>query len=209
LPNRFLKRTAAVVLVALSASLPLAAQEAEEGDGDEQKIMALPVHTLGDQTLSISAGVFVPLFYQQFNGTYWKNNLKVGGTGSLQWNAYLSSAFRLGLEVSTSFCMDPNKDPLVMLPITVKGAYVLDVSRFEFPVFLGVGMTIMRYQEWSYIDLIFKPGFAAYWRYDANWSFGFNCVWWLDMQFATGSRPPEESMMLNTLEITPSIFYNF
>lgn len=187
-----------LLLILLFATAPI------YGDEEEQAVMALPIHSLGDQTLSISAGVFIPLFFQAFTGQYLPMTLKVGGTGTLQWNAYLGPYFRMGIEVSTAFCMDPNKNPLVMLPITIKGAYVLNVSRFEFPFFLSAGINIIRYQEWSHVDLVFKPGFAAYWRYDANWSFGVNCTWWLDMQFAGA-----DSMMLNALEVTPSVFYHF
>ena len=177
------------------------------GDEEEQAVMALPVHSLGDQTLSISAGVFIPLFFQRFTlpFQYLPMTLnRLGGTGTLQWNAYLGPYFRMGIEVSTAFSVDPNRNPLVMLPITIKGAYVLNVSRFEFPFFLSAGINIIRYQDWSHLDLIFKPGFAAYWRYDANWSFGVNFTWWLDMQFEGA-----DSMMLNALEVTPSVFYHF
>jgi hypothetical protein len=179
-------------------------------ESDEQTVMALPTHALGDQTLSISAGLFIPLFYQDFAGVLNKSmNLSLGGTGSLQWNAYLSHSFLLGVEVAASFCYDPNKVVLLMLPLTIKATYVFSVSRFEFPIFLGAGISIMRYQQMSQVDIILKPGFAAYWRYDANWSFGFNCVWWLNMEPTTKNQPPVQAMMLNSLEITPSIFYHF
>ena len=50
---------------------------------------------------------------------------------------------------------------------------------------------------------------AGYWRYDSNWSFGANAVWWLDFQRATKEQEDYMARMGNFLIITPSVFYNF
>ena len=171
--------------------------------------MDLPTHTLGDQTLSISAGMFVPLFFQEFDGPVHSTNLSLGAVGSLQWNAYLNSVVRLGLELGGSFSFSPNARTLLMLPILLKGSYVFSVSRFEFPISLGLGINIIRYREWSHLDILVKPGVSAFWRYDANWSFGLNLSWWLDFQAATKNQAPDQARMGNFLEITPSVFYHF
>jgi hypothetical protein len=127
----------------------------------------------------------------------------------LEWHAYVSRAFRLGIEVGGSFSFGVNARALVMLPITVKAGYLLSASRFEFPLFLALGGNIIRYREWSHIDFIAKAGLGGYWRYDANWSFGLNLVWWLDFQATTENQPPEQARMGNFLEISPSLFYHF
>ena len=197
------------VLVCMVALIHILA--AQDDDTDGQKVMELPVYTLGDQTLAISAGLFVPLFFQEFIGPdpYHSTNLTLGAAGSLQWNAYLNSFFRLGLEIGGAFALSPNARALIMLPITIKGAYVFQVSRFEFPISLGAGICIARYREWSHLDIILKPGAAAFWRYDANWSFGANLVWWMDFQTATKQQSPDQARMGHFLEITPSVFYHF
>jgi hypothetical protein len=133
----------------------------------------------------------------------------LGGVGNLQWNAYLGPRWRIGLEIGGSFCFSPNEHTLLMLPFTLKLAYVIAVSRFEFPIYAGFGVNIIRFREWSHLDLIFKPGFGAYWRHDLNWSFGLNVVWWLDFQYADAHQSAADARMGNFLEITPSLFYHF
>ena len=183
----------------------------DEGDGEGESITAaaFPAHVLGDQTLSINAGVFIPLFFQEFAGSYHATNLSLGGVGNLQWNAYLSPYWRIGLEIGGSFSFSPNSHTLLMLPFTLKLAYVITVSRFEFPIFLGAGVNLIRYREWSHLDIIVKPGFGAYWRQDLNWSFGLNVVWWLDFQYADINQSTSQARMGNFLEVTPSLFYHF
>jgi len=188
----------------------------ENGEGEEEEeeeeltVMALPKHALGDQSLAISAGIFIPLFFQEFAGPYHGANLSLGGALNLQWNAYLSAYWRLGLEIAGSFSFSPNWHTLLMLPFTMKITYLISVSRFEFPIFLGAGISVIRYREWSHLDFILKPGFGAYWRYDHNWSFGFTVCWWLDFQYIDPAvQTIDQARMGNFLTITPSLFYNF
>ena len=75
---------------------------------------------------------------------------------------------------------------------------------------LGVGINIIRYRQWSHLDLIAKPGVAAYWRYNHNWSFGLTLEWWLDFQYVDPSfQDVSQARMGNFLAIAPSMIYNF
>ncbi len=121
--------------------------EEEEEEGESITASAFPAHALGDQSLSINAGLFIPLFFQEFSGPYHATNLTLGGVGNLQWNAYLSPYWRIGLEIGGSFCFSPNEHTLLMLPFTFKVAYVISVSRFEFPLYAGFGVNIIRYRD--------------------------------------------------------------
>ena len=198
-----------LVVILVPAVFPQT-EDQPEGDEDEVTVMALPRHTLGDQSLAISAGLFIPLFFQEFAGPYHEANLSLGGTADLQWNAYLSAYWRIGLELAGAFCFSPNMHTLLMMPLTVKLTYLISVSRFEFPIFLGMGVNIIRYRDWSHLDLILKPGFGAYWRYDHNWSFGLTLTWWLDFQYADADiQSADQARMGNFLAITPSLFYYF
>jgi hypothetical protein len=195
------------VLIALLLFQTFAVVAQDEGD-EEKTIVAISEHQLGDQTLSLSAGLMIPLFFQEFGGGHHPTNLTLGGVGEIQWNAYVSPHVRLGGELGGAFSKGPNKRTLFMMPLTFKATYVFNVSRFEFPVFLGMGMNIVRYKDWSHLDFILKPGLAGYWRYDSNWSFGANAVWWLDFQRVANDQEGE-ARMGNFLIITPSVFYNF
>ncbi|RKX86722.1 MAG: hypothetical protein DRP57_00925 [Spirochaetes bacterium] len=167
------------------------------------------VYSLGDQTLSINGGLFVPLFFQEFTGAVHVTNLTPGGVGSLQWNTYLKRNITLGIEVGGVFAFSPNFNMLLLLPITVKASYIFTYFPFDFPVFLGTGIDIAKYQDNIHVDFMLKPGFSTYWRYNTSWSFGVNTVYWWILQPATGNQPKDEGRMGNFLEISLSALYHF
>ena len=115
----------------------------------------------------------------------------------------------MGLELGGSFARSPNKESLFILPITAKATYLLNVSRFEIPFSLGVGMSIVRYRTWSHIDFIMKPSLGAYWQYNSNWSFGLRATWWLDFQPTTDYQSSYQARAGNFLSITPGMYYHF
>ncbi len=176
---------------------------------DDNRILSLPDHELGDQFLSVSAGFIIPLFFHSFGGGNSETNLSLGGLTAFQWNAYLTSFFRLGIEISPSFTLSPNKKPLLMLPITIKSTFVFNAGRFEFPVSLGLGINVIRYRDWKHVDLIIKPGAGAFFRFNANWGLGVNVVYWMSFQPVTKYQPSNQARMGNFLEITPCLTYHF
>jgi hypothetical protein len=178
---------------------------AQEGE----RVLGLPEHELGDQILGMDAGLLIPLFFQDFAGNTADTNLSLGGLASLQWNTYLSPFFRLGLELGGSFNLSPQGRSLLMMPVIAKATFVFNVSRFEFPVFFGAGVNLVRYRDWSQVDFIMKAGAGGFWRYDANWSFGLHMSWWWDFQPTTRYQPPEQARMAHYLEITPALLYHF
>jgi hypothetical protein len=180
-----------------------------QDDDRDSGVLSLPDHELGDQFLSINAGFLVPLFFHEFGGDNRDTNLSLGGVTAFQWNSYLSSFFRLGLEISPSFNISPNKKPLLMLPITVKSTFVFNAGRFEFPVFLGIGINVLRYRDWKHVDFIMKPGAGVVFRINANWGVGVNIVYWLSFQPATKYQPDNQSRLGNFLEISPCLTYHF
>ncbi len=189
-----------LALLGLSAALPLQAQEKNPEPEPP------PLYSLGDQTLSISAGVFVPLFFLSFQPSVAGTNLTLGGLGSLQWQAYLSSAWRIGVELGGVFSFSPNLNALLMLPITAKITYIITVYPFEVPLFLGAGINIVKYSDQSIVDPLFKPGVGFYWIFSSSWSFGVNAVYWWDMQFAQNAS---QSRVANFLELSLTALYHY
>src|SRR4030042_501550 len=53
---------------------------------------------------------------------------------------------------------------MYMLSFTAKASFILHAFPFEFPIFLGVGMDIIKYGAQSHLDFILKPGFASLWK---------------------------------------------
>jgi hypothetical protein len=165
-----------------------------------------PTHTLGDQVLQISAGLFVPLFFQAVSPPdVAVTGLTLGGAGSLQWNAYVSKDIRIGIEVGGMFAFSKRRNTLLMVPIDVKASYVFAAYPFEFPVSLGVGVNVVKYVDDVYVDPILKPGFGVFWQFDVTWSFGLNVVYWWVPHISTAA----DTRFGNFLEITLSALYNF
>jgi len=188
----------------------------------DESIISLSDHELGDQTISINAGAMLPLPFLKSDGTTYPSNQIMGGAGAFQWNAYLNKFLRIGLELGISFTFSPDitaygldiwkmgdyVTTFLMVPFTAKLTYVLNYSRFEFPLSLGIGANIVKFgsEKWN-IAMIVKPGLAAYYRYDSNLSFGLNLAWWCNFEFPTPNEP--NTIMANSLEISPALFYHF
>jgi hypothetical protein len=205
---------AAIVAIALAAAaVPLFADDtpASPPPGTpENPPSNAPVspsqYTLGDQTLMITAGVFLPLFMLPTGTALLSGNpsqLTVGGEAFLTWATYLTPQIRLGAELGGAFSFDPNNNLLLMLPLIVKGSYVFTFYPFELPVSLGVGMNILKYTDQYYVDLLIKPGASLFWIFNSSWAFGLNLNWWFDMQMSTNSR------IGNFLEVSLSAIYHY
>ncbi len=165
-------------------------------------------YSLGDQTLSLNAGVFVPLFLVGGKPMVGTTNLSIGGVGSIDWAAYLSSNVRIGASIGGTFTFDPNFTALLMVPVIAKISYLIDFYPWEIPLTLGAGMNIIKYSADSTIDFLAKPGTGLYWTYNSSWSFGLNLNYWWDMQFGGGGFVGN-SAVGNFLEISLSAFYHY
>jgi hypothetical protein len=195
---------AALLALLLACALPAAAQSPPGAAPDP----AAPAHGLGDKTLSLSLGPTFPLFYLSSAGLTGTNLKLLGGTASISWSAYVNGAIQIGAEIGGGFAFSrPNWNSLLMLPILVKGQYVLDLYPFEVPISLGVGMNVVKYGDLKNLDLLIKPGASLMYIYDSKWSFGANLAWWWDMQFYP--TDPSQSRIGNFLELSASVLYHY
>jgi hypothetical protein len=197
-------RIAVTLLLALAcASSPAFAADAGGGPSTSQ-------YSLGDQTMSINAGVFLPLFMwptgvvllAPSSGSGSPPHLTPGAVGSLSWAAYVAPQIRIGMDIAGNFTLDPNANVLLMLPFIGKASYIFTFYPFEVPITLGIGANIVKYTTFSAIDVLLRPGAGFYWIYNSSWSFGANLNYWLDMQWASGRAA-------NFLEFSLSALYHF
>jgi hypothetical protein len=203
-----LKKPVIVLLAAvLIFSLPAGAAVAQEAQEEQPVEEPFIVYSLGQQTLSISAGLFIPLFFQTFGWDYASTNLKLGAAGSLQWGIHLNNNWMLGLEVSGMISKSKQENNLFQLPITAKTSYIIHFFPFEFPIFVGTGLDVVKYSDQIHLNWIVKPGFSSIWKYDINWGFGLNVVYWWVLQ--PWPKQPELGRMGNFLEVTLTAQYNF
>ena len=173
-------------------------------------------YALGDQTMSINAGLFLPLFLLP-NGVWFlapsgetgsPPHLYPGVVGSLAWAAYVTPQIRVGAEVAGNFTLSPNLNTFFMLPFLAKASYVFTVYPFEIPLSFALGMNIVKYVTMSTIDLLLRPGASIYWIYSSSWSFGLNFNYWFDMQF-NGTSPANPLNIGSFLEISLSALYHY
>jgi hypothetical protein len=175
---------------------------------EEEKPAPLSVYSMGQQCFALSFGLFIPLFFMDFDGGILDStNLKLGGFGSLQWGIHLDNHWLVGAELGGIFSKSLVENFMYMLAITAKGEYIFHAFPFEFPVFLGAGMDIIKYGAQSHLDFILKPGFATMWKYNLNWGFGLNVVyWWVPQPWP---EDPSKALMGNFLEVSLTAQYSF
>ena len=189
-------------------ALPVFSQETEE---EIEKPLQVDRYSLGDQSFSVNAGLFIPLFFMDFtpdNGSAVSiTNLTVGGVGSLCYEAYLNNNVKLGLEVGGMFAYSPNMNPFFMVPITAKVGYEFHFGQFSMPIYIGTGINIISYQENTNIQFLLKPGISLYWNFSSDWAFGGNLVWWVAPEIIFDD--PTQTRVGNFLDFTLSAQYHF
>jgi len=162
------------------------------------------MYTRGDKTFTITLGVILPTY---FGGAVDNNDhgLSVGGTGTLAFNYFMNSNIFLGGELSGMFCGTRAKNMLYIIPFGFRIGYQFVFHSFEFPLSLMIGAAPQRYLEKSYFGLILKPGASVFWRFNTDWSFGLNGIWWFLPQWPKGGNDAYGNFM----EITLSARYHF
>ena len=200
-------RVLALIIAALLA-LPGARGLAQESSPEEEgPARPLPVYSLGQQCLYISAGLLVPLFFQSFDGDYLPTNLSLGAAGFLQWGIHLDNHWLVGAELGGMFAKSLQENFLYMLPIMAKAAYIFHLFPFEISPFVGAGMVIEKYGDAARVDFILKPGFSTVWKYNMSWAFGLNVsYWWVPQPYR---KEPEKATMGNFLDVTATAQYTF
>jgi hypothetical protein len=191
-------------------AMTLGAQEAPDEDNGDGEIF-VPTYTLGDQTLGINLGLFVPLFFLGGPDGIAATNLTLGGAGSLAWGSYITNEFKLGVEVGGSFSLTPNRRTLFLVPIVANASYIFSAYPFEFPVNVGLGMSFARLDDLLKIDPFVKAGGSFFWNYSSQWAFGANLAYWFVPQIYTDRSPAgaDATRLGNFLEFTLSALYHF
>ena len=165
----------------------------------------------GDRTFLITFGFMFPTV---FGGAVENNNhnMKTGGSGTLAFNQFLTSNIFVGGELSGMFASTVGKNTYTVLPAYgLKLGYQFVLWRFEFPLsfFVGAGHQRRRPLEDAYYGPIFKPSASVFWRFNQEWSFGLNTVWWLIPQWPAEREGFKHNVYGNFLELTLSARFHF
>ena len=210
-----------IVLFMLLAAVGLGAQEQtpQEPPPGEENPDSPPIesgwdnynvslYSPGDKTFIITLGLIIPTY---FSGSIQNNDhgLSLGGTGSLAFNYFLTSNIYLGGELGGMFCFTRGNNSLFIIPVGLRIGYQFVFKSFEFPFTLMVGGAPQKKLEESYFGLIIKPGAAVFWRFNPDWSFGFNANWWFVPQWPKKVDGTRYNVYGNFLELTLSARYHF
>ena len=199
-----------LILFLLGLIMPLAAQEEEEDHEDDMPAIIWDTYVPdlyrpGDRTFNITLGAVIPTIFtgQGMEGN--SSNIRLGGMGSLGFNYFLTSNFFVGGELGGMFAATGGGNMLFIIPFGPRIGYQLVLNRFEFPLTLMIGAAPQRYLEKGYFGIIIKPGASAFYRFNADWSFGLNTQWWILPQ-----RPENgKNVTGNFLELSISARYHF
>jgi hypothetical protein len=175
-----------------------------ESDWD---IYAPDIYTSGDQTFVISLGTVFPAVFLN-NGKVIDHKFEppVGGTGSLSYNYFFNSNIFVGGEIGGMFIPTLGKNTAFIIPLGVRTGYQFIVWKLEFPLAITLGMTWHRYLDLGYYGFYMKGGGGAYFRYNAEWSFGLSANWcW----FPEWTNDRSKNVDGNIVDLMLSVRYHF
>jgi hypothetical protein len=149
--------------------------------------------------------VLFPILFTSGSGEKLRNNVKLGGTGSISYNYFFSPNIYVGGEIQLAIAATVGDNMLYIVPITAKVGYQFVYKRFEFPFSLGIGIAPQKMADYDYLGFFMKPQGSVFFRYSPNWSFGLNTAWW----FVPQTPKDGHNVNGNFLELTLSARYHF
>ena len=208
-----MSRTWSLMLIMLLFVFP-AALFAQEEPPSEDRPEAPPigsewidyqstVYTRGDKTFTITLGLIIPTYFSGISEE--GHGLSLGGTGCLAFNYFFTPYMFFGGELSGMFAGTRGGNMLYVIPFGLRIGYQFILGRFEFPLSVMVGAAPQRYIEEGYFGLIIKPGASVFFRFNPEWSFGLNTIWWFLPQWPRNGQ----NAYGNFLEVTLSARYHF
>jgi hypothetical protein len=205
-------RKAGVFFLLLLVILPVLIY-AQEEDGEEPSedsewdYYETDFYSTGDKTFTVSAGIIFPAVFLR-DGQRIAHNLTppIGYTGSLGYNFFLNSHLFVGGEIQGMFITTLARNSLFIIPIGARAGYQFALSKFEFPISAAIGVAFHRYLDLGYFGFYLKGGAGAYFRFNADWSFGLNANWgW----FPEWTPRKGENIDAHIVDVLLSVRYHF
>ena len=172
----------------------------------------LEPYSQGSQTFSINAGFLLPLFIlfpnQDDGFVPFGDQLSIGGSGSLEWAAFLDNRWSLGVGLAGSFAFTPQKKTHSLIPITANLTYNFLFNSFEIPIIFGAGLAVNRVDNLVYFGSIVKAGTGFFWNINAEWGLGIRTLYWIVPEIYFGELS-EYTAYGNFLDIGFSAKFHF
>lgn len=191
-----MKRFISTILLLLITATAISAQDI--GDVYEDDYV-YEQNGAGDQFIKINLDVLFPLNFEK--------QLYTGGAIELGYYRFLNSWLAVGGELNASYNISVGKKIYIMLPILAGVMFQPTYDKFEFPIFVNIGMG---YETWQNIDyfpsFVMKLSGGAYYRLNEMCSFGLNLDYMLVPQFFEDSS---KNFAGNFLSLTIGARYHF
>jgi len=177
------KAAALFLILFFGFSVVLFAQDDSEPEVEpDWETYTSDLYTRGDQIISLSLGVGFPLYPDEFTANIIPT---IGGTGALNYLYYLSSKFFTGGEISLLFLPTIGGNTVFITSFGARLGTQLILGKFEFPLYMSLGMSVHTYLDKGYFGYYMKAGTGVFFRATNEWSFGVtsNFCWypeWID-----------------------------
>jgi hypothetical protein len=206
-----MRKAGAFFLIVLFSFTLLYAQEeppSEGAPGGDWDYYNSDSYSRGDQTFVISLLTVFPVIFLDNDGKTLEKKYSppVGGAGTLSYNYYFTNHFFLGGEVGGSFIPTIGNNMYYGILLGARTGYQFYFWKLEFPLNITLGMAWHQYLNFKNYSFYFKGGGAAYFRYNAEWSFGINTNWyWIPQK--TNER--SKDVYGNMIDLLVSVRYHF
>ncbi|MGO8694244.1 MAG: TP0733 family outer membrane beta-barrel protein [Rectinemataceae bacterium] len=167
----------------------------------------------GDQTLSLAAGVTVPLLLSvpaQSSSTS-AANLYTGGLFSFSYQYFLSHGLAIGGTIDGAFNGVIDGSTLFVAPLSFRTAYWWSLGAFELctAVEFGAYLLDLDYSGTSNVavDPFGKAGGGVYWRVSRGWSVGLQSYFWFLPEIKTNGDTTKDGYV-GFLEVAIAAFYH-
>lgn len=157
-------------------------------------------YDLGSQMFTFKAGPTIPLFTYTWGGigadTFRPGigggdgtHLKVGGYGSISYQAFVSPYVALGGEIGYSFSYSMSNSLYTLVPIQAKVTFMPVQGTIDLPISLGIGGAYNRYvdntqgYDGSLFSMFASIEVGLNWYFTENWGVGVNCGYWVIPEF--------------------------
>jgi hypothetical protein len=196
------KLLAVTVLIASLSALTLGAQEQASGS-------SVITRKKGDQSITILAGGFIPLFVLDNTGALISpSNMYPGASFGVQYRYMLGKSIGIGGSIAGSFVTTVGGGTLFLAPIGVTAAWVAGGEPMEYEVSTELGMNIMRIYGNGLIEPYAKLG-AGLSRYvSSSWSIDTKVSWCFIPEIHLGTYSSLNSYA-NFLEFSIGAIYHF
>lgn len=165
-----MKRFISVILTLFVCFSVIYAEDDDDGFEGFPEVYEYDSNGAGDQFLKLHLGALFPTFPVDFN-----KQLYTGGEATIGYYRFVKKSLAVGGEFSASYNLSIGKKTFVMLPITFGIMYQPVYEKFEFPIYVLLGMAYETWQNMDYAPgLIGKVSAGGYYRINDSCSVGLS-----------------------------------